>query len=324
MIADIVDSDKVDYEEVVRLQRRAFAGAYGSGELDRVQTVELYRWKYTTPVGPAKIATLRDRGALVAMTAGFPEELLDDGAPLKGWQFADIATDPTARRRGCFRRCIRNLRESISGYDAAFVFPNPRSAKGFRKFGWDKIAGPPFFIGFIPTGRSSITLDRIESFDKGDDYYLALLSSGIQTSGIVEIRRSTAYLNWRYLAHPVNQYEVFVHREGDRIVGLIVLRMARLFSLGSGIIMELCATTSYRERQLLRFAVDWTRRKLGLLTIMVNTVQRRMDMLSAGFVEVPSFMLPRPFVLMADSVNPAGQMFQQRRWSIQTGDWDGF
>ncbi len=88
--------------------------------------------------------------------------------------------------------------------------------------------------------------------------------------------------------------------------------------------MELWAESAAAHRELIRAIRRWAwRRRAPFLAILcAGTVKRPLP--RAGFVPVPSSLLPKRQVLMGLGTGPRSSSLIRGRWRIQTGDWDAF
>ncbi|MEZ5287126.1 MAG: hypothetical protein R2712_20450 [Vicinamibacterales bacterium] len=78
-VVAVVPPSQLDFDEYVALQRAAFAEVVDASGMASLLAPAFYRWKYHTPFGDARIATVRSHGRLVAANAMFPLEVAHQG-----------------------------------------------------------------------------------------------------------------------------------------------------------------------------------------------------------------------------------------------------
>lgn len=290
--------------------------------MDELITARLYQWKYATPFGTARIATVRDAGRLVAANAMYPLEAVHEGRRIRAWQSCDTATHPSARGQGHFMRCLHALSAEL-GLDEVFLgFPNANSTRGFLKLGWTahtELRTWVRAVGPIRLGRPPALTPL-----KRPDSHWERLHAALSASGPAMLSRPAAYLRWRYLEHPLADYELFTSGEDDALTGLVVMRKVTLFGRPVALVMEAAATHASVERQLFRFAAAWSHSHGCRLVVAMTGWCRSRPLLLAGFLPVPARALPKRQVLMGAPHGPAAERVWAQRWRLSLGDWDVF
>src|SRR3954452_7014240 len=112
--------DLVDYAAIADFQRRAFANVRAPIAPDSVQTPAYYAWKYRTPWGPARVATVNYDGDAGSMVTAIPSVFARGIDRWTAWQICDIATAPRLRRRGLLRLGLAALLTNLPNGDGAF------------------------------------------------------------------------------------------------------------------------------------------------------------------------------------------------------------
>jgi hypothetical protein len=300
------------------MQARAFEEVVAASGLAELQSPAYYRWKYRTPWGEARIASVWEGSELVAGNAMYPLGIVWRDRSLLAWQSCDTATLREARGRGHFLACQRALEKELADDALLFGFPNSNSMPGFLKLGWETRAEVRAFARILP-GRRARAFADLERAEGGLASFEALAKRvGAQDGPMIE--HSSAYLGWRYPEHPIYPYEIFGRRERD---GLIVLREAAFGGLRMGIVMDLLAEDSRIERRLMSFAAAWTREKRLPFTVLFSSTLPRALAARAAFLPVPGVLSPKRQVLMGWARGPESSAFWQPTWRMQIGDWDG-
>jgi hypothetical protein len=174
-------------------------------------TLEEWVWKYASLPGEARsfIATDPASPASLLAHAGalcLPARWQDRTAGV--WQLVDWAG--TTRRRGLRPPLIelgrRLLADLPRADDAPFLFgfPSERHFRlGERAFGYRPLAEVTELGGPLPTAAAE--LPAVEAGDSCGDWAAAAW----EACGTAGVRRSAAFLNWRYYARPGRYYRFY-------------------------------------------------------------------------------------------------------------------
>ncbi len=318
---DVVDAVKVDYGEIVRLQRKSFEAVTGSEELNATQVADYYQWKYEQPFGYAKVAQARDKDRnLLAMNSAFPLALIQGNKTLLGWQACDSATHPSARGKGLFYKCILAISASLENNEICFGYPNINAAPAYHKLGWKKIASQRLFAGILPCRSPRFAINRIERFETGQDD----LAMRIVPAGKAMILRSAIYLNHRYFSPLRPLYTSFIHEDHTGCHGFIVVRPVTMRGFRFALIMECFATLPAVEKELFLHVGSWCREHKCLFTLTLTTTSTVFGLLNRGLFPVPEKIMPRPLILMGNAKGSEAEAVINQPWACTGGDWDGF
>lgn len=319
----VVGPEELDFELFVKLQRKAYAEIVGPTGTGYLLTEPYYRWKYAPPAGHAKIALVEDETGLVAANSMYPLHILASGDRILGWQSCDTATDPRGRGKGYFIKCLRVLKAELSGENVFFGFPNRNSTPGFLKFGWTQHGDVRTWLRVLPAQKSAAlrAIDPIDHFTvKQNPFFEEFAKQG---GAILE--RNSAYMNWRYKQHPLHQYEIFSWSVAGKLLGIIVLRRAKISGRELAIVMEALALSTKAERGMLAFAASWAKERHATYTLALNNTIRIANGIVSGYVPVPMWALPKRQVLMGAAESGArARTAWGMPWRVQIGDWDGF
>jgi hypothetical protein len=318
----VVTPDELDFEAYTQLQEEAFADVIGGSGVENFLSESLYRWKYSTPYGQAKIATVHDGGVLVAANAMYPLAVAATDTRIPAWQSCDTATHPSARGKGHFLRCLHALRDALGENEIFFGFPNKNSVRGFEKLGWTNRGVITTWVRVIPGARLERFghVSEIGTYGDADDEFFTRL---VRADGPM-LERTAACLTWRYKLHPSNSYRAYELTEDGERLGVVVLRETTVNGRRLAIVMELLSVRDRAERQLVRFAAAWARRRGIWITLVLNNTLRARVAARSGFLAVPTRILPKRQVLMGAATGEAAQRVWQQRWRVQMGDWDAF
>jgi len=319
----VVGPEALDFGAFVKLQQEAFAEIISQTDTKYLFTESYYRWKYNSPVGSAKIALVQDEGGLLAANSMYPLDIMAGGNCIRGWQSCDTATLPRGRGKGYFMKCISTLTSELGQDDIFFGFPNGNSLQGLIKSGWTHHSDVRTWMRILPicknVGFSAI--DPIEQFSSEQDIFFFEYAAA---KGGAILDRGSVYMNWRYNQHPLHHYVIFGWRETGRLLGVVVLRRAKIVGRELAIVMETLALSPRVERGLLTFAARWARDRHATYTVALNNTTHITNGIMSGYVPIPMWALPKRQVLMGVACGARSQFAWNMPWHIQIGDWDVF
>ncbi len=318
---NVVDAAKVDYGEIVKLQRKSFEGVTGSEELNITQVADYYQWKYEQPIGYAKVAQVRDKDRnLVAMNSAFPLTLIQGNKTLRGWQACDSATHPSARGKGLFYKCIQAISASLENNELCFGYPNINAEPAYHKLGWKTITKLRLFAGIIPGFSRRPCAHEINRFGQAQD----MLAGKIAKPDQIMILRNAAYMNNRYFSPRRPLYTCFAYEDDHGYQGYIVVRYVSMHGLRFAMIMECFALNENVERKLYLHVGSWCLAHRCLFTLTLTATKKALGLFGRGLCPVPHKLVPRPLILMGEAKGPDAQAFLNQKWGCFVGDWDGF
>jgi hypothetical protein len=318
---EIQQASEIDYSAYAAFQRDAYRDLLDRTKAsDAHMTPEFYRWKYRTPDGMARIASVTQEGETLSSSAMLPLRVRYGGETAIGWHCVDVATLPKARRRGLFLATLRTLTETIPSGDLLFAFPNSGSIVSFLKLGC--VENGVLTTWISPTAR--LVKKRNDSIVTIDEFGTEHGLPGDRTEiGKPMLDRHSAYLNWRYTNHPNNRYVSFAYMD-DGCEGYCVVRDARVMGRKLALVMEVFGSSPRVETALLRHAADWASSAGTGTMVLMNSSLPLSTAVRVLFVPVPSVLLPKRQVLVLLGTGGLPASLMGRRWALQTGDWDVF
>jgi hypothetical protein len=168
-----------------------------------------WTWKYRTIPGEGRSLVAEVSGEVVAHAGALRLPARWRGGEAGVWTLVDFAG--TTRRRGLRPALVelgRQLLADIPGEGDApwiFGFPSERHFRlGERTFGYRPLTTAEVFTGEIPEVEAPAGV-RIETGDSAGDWAEAIWES----CGVLGVRRSAAFLNWRYWARPNRYYRFY-------------------------------------------------------------------------------------------------------------------
>ena len=318
----VTDPSALDFKRFVEMQRAAYAEIIAQTGTDYLFSEPYYRWKYDSPAGHAKIVLIADGEGLVAANSMFPVAVACGETNIIAWQSCDTATHPRGRGKGYFKACLQALKAELPENSIFLGFPNKNSMHGFSKLGWTNRADlnawirVSFGFGF----RRFPAVREINQFGDREEVFFHDLISDHHAM----FRRDADYMVWRYRKHPLHKYHIFGWYEGGQLLGVAVLRKAKVSGREITIVMEIFAQDRHVERGLLGYAANYSRENGLLYTASINNTQSLAAGLFSGYLPVPGKMLPRRPVLMGAPNGAAAEALWGKPWTVQIGDWDGF
>jgi GNAT superfamily N-acetyltransferase len=321
----VFDSSSLDYTAYVELQRRAFAEVFEKNKVDPSYLNEdFFRWKYSTPARPARIAAVFEDGEMVAANAMLPALANDRSGGFLTWQSCDTATAPKARGKGYFKKCLKSLLEVIRPEEIFFGFPNHNSIHGFLGIGWSELDILSTYVKpLLPWGsKLPAGVQLVTALPAGYEDLVARWSKDRTPM----IGRTRDYMTWRFFQHPLKHYACFVKRgstEGE-LRGLVICRQAEVMGRNVGLVMELIAEDAGASRDLHRAAESWARSRGCRFMFEMNNSHEILRKLWEGYFKIPTFLLPKRQVFMGSAASDARKADLKRKWCLTLGDWDGF
>lgn len=183
-----------------------FAGRFG-----HPLAAEEWEWKYRRLPGEARsLVALDAAGRVVAHAGALRLPARWRGGEGGIWQLADFLGAPHGGLRPALVTLGRELladlpRDFSTSGDAPWIFgfPSERHFRlGERVFGYRPLLAFRPLEGEIPEGRAG---GRVETGDSCGAWAEAVW----ERCGVLGVRRSTAFLNWRYHARPVRYYRFY-------------------------------------------------------------------------------------------------------------------
>lgn len=211
---------------------------------DHPLTREEWEWKYRRLPGEARSRVAVDEGGRVRAHAGalrLPARLGPASAPGAGdgiWQLTDWVAE--ASGTGLRPPLVGLGRELLADLprpgDAPWIFgfPSERHFQlGARVFGYRPLPAIMPLVGSIPSTGASPAGVLVEVSDRCGEWAEAAWES----CGVRGVRRSAAFLNWRYHARPDRYYRVYRLRPagaaGDGSDGLAVFGFVGALARGA-------------------------------------------------------------------------------------------
>ncbi|MHB1193051.1 MAG: GNAT family N-acetyltransferase [Longimicrobiales bacterium] len=254
----------------------------------------------------------------VSSYSAFPVEVVCDGVPYRTVTSMTTMTHPDSRGRGLFPKLASALYAQAEARHIACVwgFPNANSHPVFKsKLGWTDIYEIPTMWLCVGDARAGAVLaPEVVTTDHG----FALDYPEPPNDGLIRVRRSRDYLDWRYARHPFNNYRNYVIAREGRVSSYIVTKI-----FGGGVDLVDVQASNPEDAKALVSHITALSRAGGLERICcwapthdsTHTVLERLGFRNG---EPVTYFGAREFGL---SAAPAGWS-DYRRWHLQMGDSD--
>lgn len=213
-----------------------------------------FDWLYRqNPHGPSLVwlALDNDNGEIVGLSAAFPRRIMVRKRERPGWVLGDFCIADKYRSLGPALQLQRATLEALQKIDReglCYDFPSRRLVATYQRLGiaptaqMVRLAKPLSLNGKVQKiaparwlGNMALRLfDVAAGRKRGLDISLHSGECGEEFEGLettssisdgVEIQRSPAYLNWRYLKHPLIQHQILTARQNGKLKGYLVFSL---------------------------------------------------------------------------------------------------
>jgi len=242
------------------------------------------------------------------------------------------------RRQGIFRiiATVGPEEGKKRGYHFFYLFPNPRSLRGHRKWndhivsqiplvirpldvasltkahvgnlflkwgvnvGW-KIGGATLWRERRP-GQGSLPLNILEDTNFDDSY--DRFWQQVKTKYDLMLVRDRAFLQWRFHDIPSRSYRALSVRQGTDILGYVILRQTEIMESSVGLIADFLVVPGEYGNQaglylLHEVLQQFKQAQLSLSGgLMLPHTQEYAIMRQAGYLRAPRWFAPQPFHLV--------------------------
>lgn len=278
----------------------------------------------------------------------------------------NMVVAPEYRRQGIHSILIRQTREEVraAGFCLSTIFPNPRSmpqlersktyyhvsevpllirpldmralanARGSNAvltwastLGW-ALAGRSLWREQGPPGAGSpLCISEDLMLGNGYDRFWRR----VKTKYDLMMVRDRTFLTWRFLDIPTREYQILSARQGDEILGYMVLRQTSVRGTMSGLICDFLVVEgeegSRAGQHLLRAALErlkGAQMPLAGGLVLPHTHEYAL-MRRAGFLSAPKPFAPQPFHLFVRSHRddpPLEVLTRPETWYVSIADHD--
>ncbi len=209
----IREAKEVDIPEIVEVLKSSL------GEQDLPLSEMIWNYKHNSnPFGKSLVLVAEDKGIIAGVRAFMCWKWQYLEKSYSAYRAVDTATHPDFQGKGIFKNLTLKAIELAKQRGVQFIFntPNEQSRPGYLKMGWStvnklKVALKPAYISFWKIHNSNISYSHSNNGTENDLRFLCTLwNSKLEARQGLFTPKSLEYLQWRYEANPLQQYEVFI------------------------------------------------------------------------------------------------------------------
>ena len=209
----IREAKDVDIPEIVEVLKASL------GEQDLPLSEGIWNYKHNSnPFGRSLVLIAEENGIIAGVRAFMCWKWQYLNKSYSTYRAVDTATHPDFQGKGIFKKLTLKAIELAKQQGDQFIFntPNEQSRPGYLKIGWEtvdklKVALKPAYNSFWKFNKTDISYS-VDNNSKEKDLQLLckLWNSKLETRQGLFTPKSVGYLQWRYQANPLQQYEVFI------------------------------------------------------------------------------------------------------------------
>jgi len=330
-MAEIIlrEFEEEDWSDLVRFYEEFYRPGY------IFTNREFFDWNFYSPLRPDERCGQRllvDDGKVVGVMGAVSWPLQVGGRPRMGECNVNLFLDPACRGRRLGQKLLHDV---FSGYDYSLSLGyNRQTLSMYEREGEVSTSRLRRFIKVVDERAAQKLVEDAPAFGETSEEMKGRINENIKTSAAVkrapaESRfervtrfrgawdatwermrtgygfttwRSAEFLNWRYIDYPFPLYECFVTCSGERIDGLVSLRLESP-PFGNVLRIVDLVTTKGGCRELLAHTVALARRHDAVFVDFIFQGQMDLEALAdAGFFEFADEESGRAFVPM--DLNP--------------------
>lgn len=294
---------------------------------DKELDIEAWRWRFLeNPAGDSVIRLCFNNSELISQYALSPVKFYVSGQETKSMMSLDTMTDPEFRGKGLFTRLANEayINSIALGYKFVYGFPNENSYVPFiHRLAW--ICPGNMMEWSTDQSRTwymthAKNLPEVHEFDERFN----LLSNRMSKKHKVISKRTSDFLNWRYLKNPRFDYKCFFVEEDTEILGYSILKKYQSSDSLMGNIVDLVALNDRTLIRLLAHARDFfmTENILDVKCWYPHSEEIERTMWVNGF---HLQKMPRTYFGYRSLTNsPIAQLKDDKNWYLTMGDSDVF
>lgn len=336
---------KGDEDQILKLFEKVFR---------KTMSYKEWKWKYLDNPNRHEIPftlVFEEDGKILGHTSLWVHKAVIDGEQKQIGLRIDTMVDPDARGKGIYRKLSERLIVDAEkeGISLLYGFPAPKAKElQIRYIGAHHLTDVHRWVYMnkpFSVAASKIKLLKVFSFldpiyrffkrpfkkrSKKVDQYIQKVNTfdrEFSFSALDEqvfLKRDTTYLNWRYVHHPINKYEILQWLEQDTVKGYVVYRTTtNEKNLRIGFIVDLVATGENSDQiqlHLLEKALENMRSAhfIQAWTLPGQRIEKIFK--KARFFQKDS---PMPIVIRNINLNNI-DLNNPANWFISMGDVDSF
>lgn len=242
---------------------------------DKLLSVGYLEWLYlTNPYGHAKVVRVLDGDRWIGFMAMIPIELAKRESRLLAYYVVNVLVHPDYHGKNIFGKMIAAAKEFVRHEGSALMgHPNDMALKSWKRaeMHFHESLSPYLVVPRILSGGASVKVvthvDDLRSV-------VSELDAQLISAETWNVAITADYINWRYLANPVNSYLVQLLDVNGASVGFSVSKKVR-----SGVSLLV-------DRFMLESHVEDGFSKLPWLTVYFRSKMLKRELIG-GFLPVP-------------------------------------
>ena len=314
-----------------------------------------FNWQYrNNPTGKAVVLLAHDElnnNLLVGTNTIIPVSLLVDQEKILSSLACNVQVHPDYQKKGIFSKLLSSMHSiaKMKEISSLFAIPNENSFHAFINDGSSEIIQLPLlarpikfsryfnspinkflkiFDGHWKVKTSSLS---VEEFNGNFQSFEKLIEKISKRVSIIQ-NRNEEYLKWRYLDHPTRQYQIYVLKQNDELVGYIIVKIHILNNKKIGVILDYIVDPNTNEnflKELIEKALDyfWNNgASVSIVTSHSGLLENKL-LKQKGFFQIPSFLKPESLhfiVRLFDSDQKLKKLEKFDNWFFSLGDYDVF
>lgn len=294
----------------------------------RPMSLENWRWRFIdNPAGQKLIKLMWDEDKLVGHYAVSPiiVSIAEQSHP--SVHSLATMTHPEYGGRGIFKKLAAELYSFLENEyrsKAVWGFPNTNSHYGFIKYlQWQDI-GVIHTLAINPVHLdkviSSYSPSIITGFEDRDERFI---NNNLDLSK-VHVKKNLAYLNWRYIKKPGNNYKIVRVFDREKYIGLAVVKLYGLTNSGKNPelnILELYVDVNYSLTEVIKTLIGVYPQNLSRVSLWQNV-----HSLHYALFEKVGFQPDLPLTYLSARPNKGipHEFMAFKNWELCMGDSDVF
>ncbi|MBN2230606.1 MAG: GNAT family N-acetyltransferase [Candidatus Thorarchaeota archaeon] len=197
----------------------------------RDKNPEFIEWEYySSPYGPVETWVADVDGKIVGQYSLQRYDCYYFGKLIRASLCFDVATHPDYRNQGMFTKLgfhsLKKEGESNVSFTIGFPWVGGIAIPGHMKVGWSKLGELGIYskTDLITNEHQDIDAFQIKQITTFDDRFDELAETH-KTDLPIMLKRSAAYLNWRYIQKLGYVYHCFEILKGEQLVGYFILKL---------------------------------------------------------------------------------------------------
>ncbi|WP_252312074.1 GNAT family N-acetyltransferase [Sinobaca sp. H24] len=298
---------------------------------DKEHPDSYWEWKYSSPPLKPLVLVWEENEQILGHIALWVMPAYIEGRSSKIGLRMDTMVDPEARGKGIYNYLNQDMLQRAEAENIAMLYGFPSPAANSRLLKYTNASHQVnisrrvlYAPARLKRGRNKTDVWKLTFkpvADCGPEFNE--LASQNKDQWPVHVKKQADFLNWRYLQHPVNSYNMTACYMEGKLRGYVVTKKEKKkvkgLPIGIGSIVDISAGTAEESEALAREAVHELKSCLVVQTWTLPHSALADSLQHLGFREKDQ---PLPFVTHNLSSSPS--LDDPSNWFITQGDVDSF